>query len=228
MSEGGKPAGKTLAGDAYGRIRAEIQSGRFKPGDRLRFADLQALCEMSVTPVREALTRLTAEGFTTLDDHRGYSVARLSLEEFRDITENRKLCEGEALRLSILNGGAEWEAQIVATHHLMARVPQGKEDMPSVIRDDWNARHEAFHHSLIAACGSPILIDICAKLFAHADRYRRIAVSLEGLQRDVETEHRLIMEKALARDGDGAVSALRLHYQRTTEALETFFDGSIE
>src|SRR6218665_4012288 len=101
-----KPGGRTLAGDAYEAIRQSIRTGAVKPGDRLRFADLQTLCGMSVTPVREALARLTAEGFTVLDDHRGYSVAPLSLAELRDITATRQLCEGEALRLSVLNGDA--------------------------------------------------------------------------------------------------------------------------
>ena len=54
-----RAGGKTLAADAYAAIRQTIRSGSFKPGDRLRFADLQALCGMSVTPVREALARLT-------------------------------------------------------------------------------------------------------------------------------------------------------------------------
>lgn len=225
MSVAVKPAGRTLAGGAYERIRGEIQSGRFRPGDRLRFSELQALCAMSVTPVREALARLTAEGFTLLDDHRGYSVARLSLAELRDITANRKLCEGAALRLSIDRGDAEWEARVVAAHHLMARVPQRRDDMPSVIRDDWDPRHAAFHAALISACGSPILLDTCARLFGHADRYRRISVSLSGLQRDIAAEHRLIMDMALARNGDRAVEALHAHYQRTADALETFFES---
>ena len=225
MNDAAKPAGKTLAGGAYDRIRAEIRTGRFRPGARLRFAELQALCDMSVTPVREALARLTAEGFTVLDDHRGYSVARLSLAELRDITASRVLCEGEALRLSILEGDAEWEGRVVAAHHMMARLPQGRDDMPSVISDDWDGRHAVFHQALISACGSPILLEICSRLFGHADRYRRVSVSLSGQQRDVEGEHRLIMERALARDAAGAVEALRGHYQKTANALEAFFEG---
>ncbi len=102
-----RTSGRTLAGDAYEAIRQAIGVGTFKPGDRLSFADLQALCNMSVTPVREALARLTAEGFTVLDDHRGYTVAPLSLAELRDVTATRQLCEGEALRLSVLNGDAD-------------------------------------------------------------------------------------------------------------------------
>src|SRR5690606_4773819 len=143
--EAKRAGGRTLAGDAYEAIRQAIRSGSVKPGERLRFADLQALCGMSVTPVREALARLTAEGFTVLDDHRGYSVASLSLAELRDLTAARQLCEGEALRLSVEKGDADWEGRVIAAHHLMARIPQAREDIPSAMREDWEARHAAFH-----------------------------------------------------------------------------------
>lgn len=218
-----KAGGRTLAGDAHEAIRQAIRTGAFKPGDRLRFADLQALCGMSVTPVREALARLTVEGFTVLDDHRGYSVASLSLSELRDITATRQLCEGEALRLSVLQGDADWEARVIAAHHLMARIPQAREDIPSAMREDWEARHAVFHAALISACGSPSLLEICDKLFSRADRYRRLSVSLDGATRDVTGEHRRLMDLALARDAEGAARALRDHYGRTAAALEGFF-----
>jgi DNA-binding GntR family transcriptional regulator len=220
-----RTGGRTLAGDAYEAIRHGIRTGTFQPGDRLRFADLQALCGMSVTPVREALARLTAEGFTTLDDHRGYSVATLSLAELRDLTAARQLCECEALRLAIVRGDAEWEGRVIAAHHLLARIPQARDDIPSAMREDWEARHAAFHAALISACGSPILLEICEKLFSRADRYRRMSVSLSGGARDVTGEHRRLMELALARDAEGAASALSEHYGRTAEALEGFFGG---
>ncbi|MBB5045143.1 GntR family transcriptional regulator [Shinella fusca] len=220
--EAKRAGGRTLAGDAYEAIRQAIRSGSVKPGERLRFADLQALCGMSVTPVREALARLTAEGFTVLDDHRGYSVASLSLSELRDLTAARQLCEGEALRLSVEKGDADWEARVIAAHHLMARIPQAREDIPSAIREDWEERHAAFHAALISACGSPILLEICEKLFSRADRYRRLSVSVSAGARDPAAEHRRLMELALARDGQGAGAALREHYGRTAAALEGF------
>ena len=220
-----KGSGRTLAAEAHAAIRQAIRTGAFKPGDRLRFADLQTLCGMSVTPVREALARLTAEGFTVLDDHRGYSVAGLSLEELRDVTATRQLCEGEALRLSVLRGDADWEGRMIAAHHLMARIPQAREDIPSTMREDWEARHATFHATLISACRSPALLEICGKLFSRADRYRRLSVSLEGAARDVTGEHRRLMDRALARDAEGAAEALREHYGRTAAALESFFKG---
>ncbi|OJU04247.1 MAG: hypothetical protein BGN83_17365 [Rhizobium sp. 63-7] len=219
MPDAKKKSSGTLAGDAYTLIHEAIRAGRFRPGDRLRFAELQALCGMSVTPVREALARLTAEGFTTLDNHKGYSVASLSLDELRDITAMRKLCESEALRLSILHGDDGWESRIIAAHHLMARLPRQRDDIPSVVRDDWDERHAAFHQALISACRSPILLEICEKLFTRADRYRRVSISVD-LTRDVAAEHRTIMDRTLARDPEGAVEALCRHYQETANSLE--------
>ncbi|MCP1611654.1 DNA-binding GntR family transcriptional regulator [Azospirillum lipoferum] len=214
---------RTLAGDAYAVIHRAIRSGLLKPGQRLRFADLQALCGMSVSPVREALVRLTAEGFTVSDDHRGFSVAPLSIAELLDIVGTRKLLEGEALRLSIEHGDSAWEGRLLAAHHVMSRLPRERDDLPTAIREDWDLRHADFHRVLISACRSPILIELCEKLFVRADRYRRLSVSVPNQSRDVVCEHERIMAFALDRNADGAVAALKEHYQRTADAVERLF-----
>lgn len=214
---------RTLAGDAYAVIHRAIRSGLLKPGQRLRFADLQALCGMSVSPVREALVRLTAEGFTVSDDHRGFSVAPLSISELLDIVGTRKLLEGEALRLSIEHGDSDWEGRLLAAHHVLSRLPRERDDLPTAIREDWDLRHADFHRVLISACRSPILIEMCEKLFVRADRYRRLSVSVPNQSRDVVCEHERIMAFALDRNADGAVAALKEHYQRTADAVERLF-----
>src|SRR5207247_2620707 len=83
----------------------------------LRFSELQELTDTSVTPVREALARLTAEGFTELEGHRGYRVAPVSSTDLWDIVRNRQRLESEALSLSIKHGDDHWEAQLVTAHH---------------------------------------------------------------------------------------------------------------
>ncbi|UEM07439.1 FCD domain-containing protein (plasmid) [Skermanella rosea] len=219
---------RTLAGDAYAAIHQAIRTGSLRPGQRLRFAELQSLCRMSVSPVREALARLTAEGFTISDDHRGFRVAPLSRAELRDIVDNRKLLEGEALRLSILLGDAEWESRVLATHHLMSRVPRERDDIPSAVREEWEQKHAAFHKALVSACGSPILTDLCGKLFGKADRYRRMSISIPGQTRDAAQEHKEIMELSIARKSDQAVEALRNHYQNTADAVERLFEADAD
>lgn len=220
-----RPEARTLAGDAYAVIHHAIRSGALAPGQRLRFADLQILCGMSVSPVREALVRLTAEGFTVSDDHRGFSVAPVSVAELMDIVNTRKLLEGEALRLSIRHGDAEWESRLLATHHLMAKLPRERDDLPSAMREDWERHHAEFHRTLIAACRSPILIELCEKLYARADRYRRLSVSVPNQRRDPAAEHQRILSSTLGRDAAAAVAALREHYQRTADAVQGLFES---
>jgi GntR family transcriptional regulator, carbon starvation induced regulator len=213
---------KTLAEDAYLRIRDAIREGTFQPGDRLRFADLQSLCDMSVTPVREALARLTAEGFTAVEENRGYRVAPLSIDEFLDIARARQLIEGQALRLSIAKGDAEWEGALLSAHHLMKRTDRTSSSAPTVVQEDWNFRHAVFHRTLISACGSPTLLTISEGLFDRADRYRRLSWAIPNNPRAIDEEHRLIFESALARDVEAAVEYLCVHYERTAQQVEAF------
>lgn len=216
---------KTLAERAYLRIRDLVRDGSLEPGTRLRFAELQELCGMSVTPVREALARLTSEGFTTLEENRGYRVAPLSIEELRDIARSRQLIEGQALRLSIEKGDAEWEGALVSAHHLMQRTTRTTADKPTVVDEDWNFRHAVFHRTLISACGSPILLSICEGLFDRADRYRRLSWAIHNNPRAIEDEHKLIFQRALAREIEPAVEILCLHYERTARQVEAFLLG---
>src|SRR5689334_24518443 len=123
----------TLADEAYSRIRSAMHENRLRPGQKLRFSDLQQLTNTSVTPVREALARLTAEGFTELEGHRGYRVAPVSSEDLWDVVKNRQQLESEALRLSIELGDDHWEAQLISAHHLLSRMDRERADLPTAV-----------------------------------------------------------------------------------------------
>ena len=209
---------RTLADEAYARIRAAMHSGRLEPGQRLRFSDLQNLTDTSVTPVREALARLTAEGFTELEGHRGYRVAPVSSEDLWDILKNRQQLESEALRLSIELGDEHWEAQLVSAHHLLSRMDRERADLPTAVDEQWEKRHEAFHETLIAACQSKVLLGFCSQLSARANRYRRLSISAPP--RDIKTEHRLIFEATIGRDAPTATKLLRDHFERTARMVD--------
>lgn len=217
MSVRSKPS--TLADDAYDIIRTAILDGSLPPGQRLRSVQLQALCGMSVSPVREAIVRLTAEGFVEGDNHRGARVAPVSNRELFDIVQNRQLLEGEALRLSIFNSTADWESRLIGAHHLLSRIPRERDDIPSAMRDDWEQAHLAFHTALIANCGSPTLIGLCRTLQARSERYRRLSVGNKGKKRDVVREHRDILAATIDRKADIAVDALKAHYQVTADTV---------
>ena len=211
---------RTLADEAYSRIRSAMHSGQLQPGQKLRFSELQELTDTSVTPVREALARLTAEGFTELEGHRGYRVAPVSSTDLWDIVRNRQQLESDALRLSIEHGDEHWEAQLVSAHHLLSRMGRERADLPTAVDEQWEPRHEAFHAALIAACQSKILLNFCSQLSARANRYRRLSVSATDVPRDVRTEHRLIFEATIRRDATTATALLRDHFERTARMVD--------
>jgi DNA-binding GntR family transcriptional regulator len=209
---------RTLADEAYSRIRSAMHSGQLEPGQRLRFSDLQALTDTSVTPVREALARLTAEGFTELEGHRGYRVAPVSSEDLWDVVKNRQQLESEALRLSIELGDDHWEAQLISAHHLLSRMDRERADLPTAVNEQWEKRHDVFHETLIGACHSKVLLSFCSQLSGRANRYRRLSISAPP--RDIKTEHRLIFEATIGRDAQTATRLLRDHFERTARMVD--------
>ena len=70
--------GQTLSTSIASTLRAAISNGELEPGRKLRLDDLRATFGVSLSPLREALSRLSAEGFVVMEDQRGYSVAPIS------------------------------------------------------------------------------------------------------------------------------------------------------
>ncbi|MGL1190175.1 FCD domain-containing protein, partial [Vibrio parahaemolyticus] len=68
----------------------------------------------------------------------------------------------------------------------------------------WFGLHRDFHRALTAACGSPLLRDIGAKLFDRARRYRTLSMLRPAHVRAKAAEHRALMQAALDRDADRA------------------------
>ena len=81
---------------AYEIIKAGIVEGRYAPGQRLKEEELTVLCEVSRTPVREALRRLANEGMARLMPMSGAQVALMGLREVEELYELRAMIEGKA------------------------------------------------------------------------------------------------------------------------------------
>ena len=111
----------TLTDQAYSHLREDIVHGKFNPGDKLRIEFLKQTYEVGATPLREALYRLSADGFVQVQGQRGFRVAEMSLSELRDITDLRVVLEGMALIQSVENSDDAWESRVVAAFHHLPR-----------------------------------------------------------------------------------------------------------
>jgi DNA-binding GntR family transcriptional regulator len=210
--------------NAYKQLRLGILRGDLQPGDRLRAADLQERFGLGLTPIREALTRLSGEGLVEAESHRGSRVSRVSLEELADLLEVRMDVEASCLRRSIARGDAAWEAEIIAAMHLLSKapLPTGLHDRDVVV--EWETCHRRFHFALVAACGSQWLLRFWNILTDQSERYRSIRLfrhaKSEAAVRDINGEHRAIMEAVLARDPNRAIELMREHLEATSTAVK--------
>ena len=113
----------TSAHQVCAQIRRDIYAARLQPGQRLKFPELCSRYGTSVGVAREALTMLAAERLVQPQAHAGYRVTPLSIEDLTDLTVARVGVESLTFRHAIEEGDLEWEASVVAAHHLLSRLP---------------------------------------------------------------------------------------------------------
>src|SRR5215475_3178668 len=119
--DGGK---ETLASHVYDRLRQDIISVAIAPGEKLHIRSLCERFDVGLSPVREALSRLSTEGLVAQSDHRGFAVAPIGEEDLVDLTRARCWMNELAIRKSIANGDAAWEEQVVLSLHRLSRTPR--------------------------------------------------------------------------------------------------------
>jgi GntR family transcriptional regulator, carbon starvation induced regulator len=205
----------TLASSAYGRLRQEIITGDQVPGSRLHIKQLCERLGIGLSPMREALNRLSAEGLVRQFDQRGFRVAPLEAADLRDLTRMRCWLNAAALKAAIEAGDGSWEEALVVAHHRLMRAPRADISADGQRSPVWEEAHRDFHTALIAACGSRRMLDQCEALFDAADRYRHVSRIASADRRDDADEHTQIMEATLRRDAETAVALLTRHMQQT-------------
>ncbi|OAF16833.1 GntR family transcriptional regulator [Bradyrhizobium neotropicale] len=212
---------RSLTSALHERLRADILATRLLPGQKLHIAGLAKQFSVSLAAVREALSRLVADGLVQASDQRGFRVSPVSLADLADVTQTRIDIEGLALRRSIERGDDAWLASVKSAWADLKAVPYRYPDDPTVHYEEWVVRHRIFHRALVNACGSSWLLGFRDVLHEQSERYRRLAIRREvGKPRDVEAEHKAIVAAVVKRDADAAVRALSRHFGVTKEFVE--------
>ena len=189
---------EAVGDDGYRRIRTDIVFGRLRPGQKLRLDGLKEDYGVSVSTLREILNRLAAEGFVLAEGRRGFEVAPVSAENFKELANLRLLLEGHALQRSFQLGDMDWEGRVVAAHHKLATMERRMAANEPSPAETWRQYDWAFHVALISACGSDLLLETYESICDKYLRYQMIAATFRG--QIAADEHRMLLEYALERD----------------------------
>lgn len=196
---------------AYERIRSDIIFGRLRPGQRLTLEKLRSVYGVSISTLREILSRLTPEGLVTAEGQRGFQVAPCSAEDLKEIAALRLLIEQDALAKSFQAGDMEWEGRVVAAHHKLARMEASLLAGDDSNTQQWKRYDWEFHQALVSACGSKALLDLHSGIYDRYLRYQMVFVIFRGPV--AADEHRALLECALNRDAKQAAAILDGHVQ---------------
>lgn len=194
--------------DGYRRIRNDIIFAVLKPGQKLRLDALRADYGMSVSTLREILSRLTSDGFVVAEGKRGFEVAGISAADLRELAALRLLLECHAVELSFARGDMEWEGRVVSAHHKLAATERHLGSAKGNPRL-WKQYDGEFHAALISNCGSRVLLDTHAALFDRYFRYQILTLNYRG--EEPAHQHKQLLDCALARDSAKAKTVLANH-----------------
>lgn len=202
--------------DIYSDLRERLIEARFAPSEKLKPQEIQEIYGCSANTIRDVLFRLSAEGLADFTDQRGFRVPEMSVQKQHELTQMRILLEAEGTRLSMKNGGVEWESNLIAVHHkllhLERRIRASAQSLD--LLPLWLSAEEEFHQSLIAACGSDILKSTHRRIYA---QFRQQLITTDRTFTFIAeniAQHQSILDAALEGDVDRVHGAIHDHLKR--------------
>lgn len=186
-------------------LREGIISGRYARGARLKQQEIADLLKTSITPVREALKLLAAEGYVTGDSYKGAVVAPFDINASAEVLNLRILLETQLVR-----GAVE---QATAADIAELKVLAGEFARAFAAGDNETARaaNYRFHHRMFEVAAMPQTLHFVQILWA---RYPFDLINrLKGRVSRAAEEHDEMLAAIIAGDTAAAMLATRRHIE---------------
>ena len=213
----------TLTDKIYQDIKDDINAKVFQPGEKLNIKELARKYDVSDTPVKQALQRLSDEKIVVNTPNKGMSVRAMNSHEMGDIFEIRRMLDTFLIKdiVTTLNYNADLRQQFIDNL---------ERQKAFIARDDSDHKPEEyfeldleFHTLYLKASGNQKAVDIFCDMqpFTYATgRYVK-----QPYSRDCECvkEHEAILEAAFAGDLEKLQEAITAHLNNSKNALQLIF-----
>jgi DNA-binding GntR family transcriptional regulator len=198
----------TSAERALGQLRELILGGALTSGSRLGEVELAERLGVSRTPVREALSRLAAEGLVEISPNRGARVATWTVSELEGVFDLRLSLEPQLTAFAVPHAVPADVAELDDLAHRMVEVgsPGPRQDLDALV-----PLNRAFHDRLVVLAGHPTLATALAAAI-HPPIVRRNfhAYDAESLRRSL-AHHVEIVAALRAGDPGWARAVMTAH-----------------
>lgn len=195
----------SLSESVYARLVEAIHSGTLASGAPLHVADLASQFNVSPSPVRDAISRLAAEGLVTNNPNRRTTVVSFNRQDVAETFQLREILECAAARLAAKN----------ATSAQLAEIRRLAEDCDALAGNPAQKKAKLdldnqFHLKLAEAGGNALLAGEIARI------NRRVR-AIQWLKLDPPTmkqahpEHLKVLSAVEKHDPDAAEAAMKSH-----------------
>ena len=185
-------------------VRQRIFEGRYSAGEYVRLEQLAAELGISVTPVREALLGLRAEGLLVQQPHRGFMVLPVTGRDIADVSNLQAQIGGE---LAARAAGNITDEQLAQLKDIQTQLEDayGQQDHERAVR----LNHE-FHRAINVSADSPKLSQLMGQITRYAPE--SVFPAVAGWPAQSVKDHRRVIAALERRDEEGARAAMSAHF----------------
>lgn len=194
MANENRQARVSLADRAYDALREQITTCEIEPGAWVSESQLAVLLGVGKTPTREALRRLSGEGFVNPAHRRGYQVTPITVAHVREVFEACGVFVPEVAVLVAARATPEEARELALVSRQWADAGERGAPGPTPLRP------------FIALCKNPTLIEMGNRVVWHFERMINFAIFHGAL---VAPKLTLSFRTALKAIEDGNASAVR-------------------
>ena len=195
----------SLAASAYARLKQELDSFHYAPGDRFSETEVSLRLSMSRTPVREALVKLQREGYISVMPKLGWLVNQIDFAVFEQLYDVRSVLECAAIDL--LAAAPDLELRLAPLCGLWCVEPHLRLHQHEQV----SHMDEAFHMDFVRASGNLEMARIHKDLTERIRVIRRLEFTRPDRIATTYAEHAEILQALLSRDATQAKALLSRH-----------------
>ncbi|MFV0279347.1 MAG: GntR family transcriptional regulator [Rhodoblastus sp.] len=209
-------------GVVYRGIVDGLYRGRYVPGQRLVEADLTRDFEVGRGSVREALSRLAAEGLVTMNLHRSATIRSLSRPETRDLVALLEVLNGFAARLAAERVNESNNRMLIADAYSALVDPEVQRDFLRYAR----ARNN-FYRVMTAIGANHELARLMPRTNVDLIRVQFRAYTTVDDDTRIE-DYRAIFDAINEGASRKAETAAKTHIRRLGDAIDKLSDGAFK
>jgi len=198
-----------LSQKVYQAIKKEIVYGMLEPGTKLSENNLAKDMQVSRTPIREAIRKLTAEGLVETSPNKKMTVSEFSLIDMKEVLQVRGALEGLAAGTTAIKINKEKIDNLKKKVEKMIQC-LAKKNLPTYCELD-----DQFHDIILNVCGNKWIIKMRNNLSNFIYRYRYKSLSFPGRLNQSLEEHQAIMEALKDHNPEKAEQLSKLHMENT-------------